>query len=413
VADTNQRTRVKLKWGFSFSEILAFLLIIGQTALYAFMWLRLLGDPSLKTMDFISLYATGRLIRSGDYRQIYNPEAEAVIQRGVAGSTYDDPLIFNHPPHVTPILGLIASDDYVLAYIYWTISGLLVLSVCVELIRRFLLRSGWDARSAWLGAFGSVTFFPIFISLLGGQDTVYTLIGLLVWMFALLKRDEIFAGLGLAFAALSPTIAGALALPLLASRRRAGGWFIAGMLGLAVYSLALVGWQGGLDFLYLLRTSSAGVYYGINWSAMYNLLGLLVRTFPTVEIETIRLAAWIFAALSILSMCIFWWNKQDRLNIRHIGIAVVLSTFTAPHLHLHGLSFLILPLLGMITLLHERGNKKTALILIPAVSTVLLVILFVAPDWSYAAYDLLMAAMVFVLIVSKPLAMPQKNPSAL
>lgn len=394
MAAINQLTGTKLRMKFSFAEIAAFLLISGQIALYVFMWFQLLNDPSLKTMDFISLYATGRLIRAGDYKQIYNPEAEIVIQREVAGSTYDKPLIFNHPPHVTPILGLIASNDYVRAYIYWTMSGLLVLSACVDMIRRYLLRSGWDVTSAWLGAFGSMTFFPIFISLLGGQDTVYTLIGLLVWMFALLKRDEAFAGLGLAFAALSPTIAGALALPLLASRRRAGWWFIAGMLGLAVYGLALVGWQGVLDFLYLLRTSSEGVYYGINWSAMYNLLGLLARAFPNLSIEAIRLAAWIFATLSILSMCIFWWNKQDRLNIRHIGIAVVFGTFTAPHLHLHGLSFLLLPLLGMVTLLFERGNKKFALVLIPAVSTVLLVILFVVSDWSYASYYLLMLVLI-------------------
>ena len=221
-----------LKQKISIAEFLILLLILGQMALYSLMWFRLLGDSSLKTMDFISLYGTGYLIRAGKYDQIYNAEAEAVVQRQVVGSTYDKPLIFNHPPHVTPLLALIASEDYIRAYIYWTISGLLVLALCVELIRRHLRRSGWDLLPAWIGALSCATFFPLFISLLIGQDTVYTLIGLLVWMFALLKGKEIQAGLGLMFAALSPTIAGALALPLLASRRRAGLWFIVNMLGL-------------------------------------------------------------------------------------------------------------------------------------------------------------------------------------
>ena len=402
MVDKNQLTAVILKQEFSFAEILAFLLISPQIALYTFMWFHLLADPSLKTMDFISLYGTGRLIRAGEYRLIYEVDAEADVQRQVAGSTYTDPLIFNHPPHVTPILGLIASDNYVLAYILWTVAGLLVVSACVVLIHRYLLHSGWDVRSARLGALGCAVFFPIFISLLGGQDTVYTLIGLLVWMFALLKGEEMAAGLGLAFATLSPTIAGALALPLFASRRRAGVWFILGMLGLALYSLILVRTQGIVDFLYLLATSSQGSNYGINWSAMYNLLGLLVRAFPNLSIATVRSIAWVAAGLSIFAMCIFWWNKRGQLNIQHIGIAVILGTFTAPHLHLHGLSYLLLPLLGMITIFHIRGNKTIALVLIPVVSSVLIIILFLMPDLSPASFYLLMLAMFVGFITLKP-----------
>jgi len=396
----------KVKRNFSFAEILAFVLISGQIALYSFMWFRLISDPSLKTMDFISFYGTGRLIRTGEYKLIYNSEAEAASQQQIVGSTYQQPLIFNHPPYVTPILGLIASDNYVLAYIYWTIAGLLIVSACVELTRRHLRHSGWSIRFAWLGAVGCVVYFPIFISLLSGQDTVYTLLGLLLWMFALLKGREIFAGLGLAFATLSPTIAGALALPLMASRRQASLWFIVGMFGLAIYGFLLVGTQGITDFLFLLRTSSQGRYYGINWAVMYNLLGLLIRILPSPNIDTVRSISWIATAMSILAMCIFWWNKQEQLTVKHIGIAVVLGTFTSPHLHLHGLSYLLLPLLGIITTLHARGNKAIALILIPVISTVLIFVLLLLPAWNYAAYYLLMLTLLFGFAFLKPLAAP-------
>ncbi|MBK8616898.1 MAG: DUF2029 domain-containing protein [Anaerolineales bacterium] len=190
---------------------------------------------------------------------------------------------------------------------------------------------------------GLFSFFPVFISLLGGQDTSFTLLGLFIWMFALLKGREISAGLGLAFATLSPTIAGALVLPMFASRRRASLWFITGMIGLAVYSLALIGIQGIMEFISTLQTSSQGLNYGINWSSMYNLLGLLLRAFPNLNVETIHAVAWAATVVSIVGMCIFWWNQKNQLGIQHIGIAVVLGTFTAPHLHLHGLSYLLLP----------------------------------------------------------------------
>jgi hypothetical protein len=377
----------------SFAEIPIFLLISGQIALYAFMWFQLLGDPSLKTMDFVSFYAVGRLIRGGEYRQMYNFESEAVIQRDIVGGSYDEPLIFNHPPYVTPLLALTASDDYVRAYIYWSGIRLLVILACSELIRRYLIHQGWTNFHAWMGTLGGMTFFPIFISLLGGQDTVFTLAGLLVWMFAMLKRDEISAGLGLAFATLSPTMAGALALPLFASRRRAGVWFIAATLILALYSFLLVGLQGLKDWLGLLRISSQGEYYGFDWSGMYNLLGFAVRAFPNLNLESARLFAWGAAAVSIFGVCIFWWNKQDQINIKHIGIAVTLGTLTSPHLNLHGLSYLLLPLLGIVTMLYERGNKETALLLIPALSTALLLVMFLVPAWNFAAYYLLMTGL--------------------
>ena len=138
LTDTD-RIDAKLKRKFSFAEIPALLLISGQIALYAFMWFRLLGDPSLKTMDFISFYAVGRLIRAGEYGQIYNFESEAVVQRQEVGGDYKNPLIFNHPPHITLLLALIASDDYVRAFIYWSAIRLLVILACGELIRRYLI----------------------------------------------------------------------------------------------------------------------------------------------------------------------------------------------------------------------------------------------------------------------------------
>lgn len=277
---------------FSFFEMFLLVLIFSQGVFYIFMWSQLLSNPLLKTMDFISLYGTGRLIREGNYQLIYNYDAEADVQRQVVGDKDYSPLIFNHPPHVTPLLGLIANRNYVLAYIYWSILRLLVLLLCTEMIRRSFLQLGWKARDAILGALGYVVFFPVFISLLGGQDTIFTLTGLLIWMFALLRMQDVKAGMGLAFATLTPTVAGAVALPLLVSRRKAGVWFFLGVSILAVYGFLLVGKDGSLEFLNLLKTSSEGVYYGINWEAMFNFLGLLLRAFPLLGLDLVKLIAW-------------------------------------------------------------------------------------------------------------------------
>jgi hypothetical protein len=406
MTDEHSLTGVKSAKGtFSFAEILAILLISGQIALYVFMWFNLLGDSSLKGMDFISFYTAGRIARQGDYQMLFDLDAQRTVQHTiVTADTFAGGVnLSQHPPYIAPLLSLLAVDDFVNAYILWTLVRLLVMAACGELIRRFLLRSNWTPRFAVLGAINSLCFFPFFIGLLGGQDTAFIMLGLLLWMFGLLMGNEIRAGMGLALVSLSPLIAGALGIPLLVTRRKAGLWFILAMFLLSLYSLALIGLQGVQDFAGLMRLSSQGEGYGLNQVSMYNLLGLLLRAFPNLSMDTVRSAAWAATILSILAMCIFWWNKKNQLGIRHIGIAVVLGTFTAPHLHLHGLSYLLLPLLGVTLILYERGYKEVALVLTPALSSILIIIMLLLPNWNQTAYYLLMAGLFFFFsFLTKP-----------
>ncbi len=381
---------------FSLAEVLAFLLIIVQIAVYALMWFKALSAPILTTMDFIAFYTAGRIAASGDTSHLYNIAIQRGIQIHVNSQIYD-PLIFNHPPYLTPLMGLVSIDNYVASYILWSAVRLLAMIICAEMIRRFLLGSGWGSLSALLGALGCMTFFPLFISFLGGQDTVFTLIGLLALMFGLLKKQDGLAGLGLAFASLTPTLAGAIGLPLLFSRRRAGRWFIGGMLFLLIYSYLLVGSQGVIDFLYMLKLTSSGRYYGLAWSGMYNLLGLLIRNAPALNLGKAQLIVWVASALSILSMCILWRTKRDSLGAEHIGMALVLSVFTSPHLHIHGLSALLLPALGLMVILYRRGYKAVSTLIVPVISIVFLLI-FMLSNWSHIYSYLLMAVLFFSLL---------------
>ena len=409
VASTNVN-HVKLKPKLSFAEILAIVLICGQIVLYSFMWFRLLKDPSLKTMDFIGFYAVGRIAGQGNYQLLFDLDTQRAVQQIIVPEFYSGRVNFNqHPPYLAPLLSLLAVDDFVHSYILWTLVRLVVLAICGELIRGFLLHSGLNPLAALLVTLSSLCFFPFFIGLLGGQDTVFIMFGLFLWMFGLLEAREIRAGVGLALASLSPLIAVALGFPLLITRRKASVWFILAIFVLMLYSLALIGIQGGKDFVGLMRLSSQGGDYGLNQFAMYNLLGLLIRTFPSLSIDKVHSIIWIAYAVFILAMCVLWWNKRDYLTIKHISIAVVLGTFTSPHLHLHGLSFLLLPLLGMVVILHDRGNTSFALILIPAVSSLLVIIMFLIPAWNFAAYYLLMLAMLLGFIMLKPPVMLHKN----
>ena len=63
----------------------------------------------------------------------------------------------------------------------------------------------------------------------------------------------------------------------------------------------------------------------------------------------------------------------------------------------HALSILILPLLGFITVLWNRGHRASALLFTPVASTALMLIFIVAPDFSYAASYVLIAVLAYGL----------------
>ena len=354
-------------------------LLLGALALlaaiYAQLWIGLLSLPALGGVDFISFYTAGRIARAGAYGQLYDLTLHYAIQSPIIGPNFvpGGVIMSQHPPFLAPLLGLISFDDYRASYIAWSVILACVLAPCGVVAARFLVANGVDRRSSILAAISAVLFYPVFISLLKGQDTAFVLLGALIWMWALLARRERLAGVALALVLLKPQIALVLALPLLASRNRAAYWFCAasGLLGL--YSLLLVGSGGLLDLLGLMRLSADGAGYGTNQPAMYNFLGLLIRSVPTLDAATLSLLKWTVYLLTIGFLCWLWWGKREALTIQHIGVAVTLSLFASPHLHLHDLSLLLLPMLGGMTLLWGRGRRgrTAALALLPASSLLL------------------------------------------
>jgi hypothetical protein len=369
------------------------------TAIYAQLWIGLLGIPALDGVDFISFYTAGRIVRSGALRMLYDLNVQHAIQAPIVGPNFvpGGTLPYNHPPLLAPLLGLIAFDDYTAAYIANSAVLLVVLLLCGVVAARFLAERGLGRRMSILGATSVVLFYPAYISLLKGQDTAFVLLGALLWMWLLLARRERLAGVALALVLLKPQIALALALPLLAARNRAAWWFCGTSALLALYSWLLVGTHGLFDFLGLLRLSADGQGYGMNQTAMYNFLGLLIRSMPTLDAAILSALKWAAFALTISFLCWLWWGKREALTAQHIGVAVTLGLFASPHLHLHDLSLLLLPALGGMALLWKHGwwGRLAALALLPISSLLLFASdLVKAPLHFVAGYTLMITLLV-------------------
>lgn len=156
-------------------------------------------------------------------------------------------------------------------------------------------------------------FFPGFYSVLNGQDTAFLLLGAVFLMVGVINKNDALAGLGLSLMTVRPHIALALAIPFLFQRRKVFVYFCAGASALAAFSHLMLGEKGVQEFINILSISAKGKWYGMNEAGMYNLVGLLSRTFPTLS-DDIRVFGCIMYFGGILALCILWkifrWLKK-------------------------------------------------------------------------------------------------------
>jgi hypothetical protein len=372
--------------------------------LYVTFWLSLLKQPALGGVDFLILYTAGRIFRFGELPRLYNLELQQRIQTPIVGPDFvpGGPLPFNHPPYMAPLLGVIAVEDYTVAFVGWSVLLLLTLVLCGWVVASWMSDGGWRSREAWLAGAGCLLFYPVFISVLKGQDTAFVLLGLLLWGRTMAQGRNRWAGLALALVTMRPQIALALALPTLFARPRAFGWFAAGSAALGLYTLLLIGWDGCLEFFHLLRVSASGEGLGMNQAAMYNLLGTLLRAIPYVDHAALRVVAWSGFLAGIGLLCWRWRRCGPRLDAQEIGLAVVLAVFLSPHLHYHDLSLLVVPAVGGLLALTGRCRRPAlpSLTLVPAASLVLFAGNLAPAPWPYVSGLAVMLALAAGLAAS-------------
>jgi hypothetical protein len=365
---------------------------------------------ALRGTDFPDFYCAARILLDGHGHQLYDADFQRQYQARYSGRVGT---LYIHPPFEAVLYLVVAWLPIRRAYVLWSVLNLVLLAAAVRRLAKQALPP-WDWRIL-LAA--SLTFVPLLLCLIQGQDSVLLLL-LIILAFTDLRRDRATAagcwlGLGLfKFQFVLPLM---LVLALTQdrnSRRALTNSFTSVALALAALSAALSGWPVFRVYPDLLLHLQEHRFAGVFPQAMANFRGLIYVVFHRIH------SAWAIAALSILSAAalikiLFDWKHARLVSGQNAGIeiqsdfdlvfanTVLFSLLVSYHSNPHDLSLLVLPISVM---LHAGLARRSSLARLGNWTILVLLILFLPPlhVWALQAgvYALAAVPVVFLFLTS-------------
>jgi Glycosyltransferase family 87 len=306
--------------------------------------------------DFSGSYTAGRILRDGDGSRLYDDDLQESIQRSfspLAVQKRGTILPYIHLPYEALFYAPLAHFSYLTAYGIWLAVNLVLLGSIPFLLRRRLKTMGKEPLYLWwLACFA---FFPIFVALIQGQDSI-----LLLFLYCLAWRtmergSDFISGSWLALGLYKYH----LVVPfVLAMWRRTKLW--AGFLSIAtvlgVISLIITGWPALLRYPRYLWRTEHDLRYGFNTlpGLIANLRGLISGVVPAAH-PGIEIGLTALLSLIVLLLMMHAGTRMSavdsdgRQTIFALGMvgAVLLSY----HMYVHDMSVLFLAIILVLEML--------------------------------------------------------------
>ena len=297
--------------------------------------------------DFTIFYSAGSIVRAGMARSLYDESVEFQVQRRFAPdvSIRHGALPYNHPPFEALLFVPFTYLPYLPAYLAWNLVNLGLLGLAVGVLRPHvpLMRT----RPEWFWGLAALTFFPIFICLLQGQDMLLLFFLLVAAYVFLKKRSDFSAGCWLGLGIFRPHLVLPLAVIFLFSKRwRAVLGLASSSIAMAAVSIGVVGWTGFRDYPKYVWTLEQLMGRGaIVPDDMPNLRGFLAIFFRDGHPIALMLGA--IGSLILLLLAIQLFRLADEAGNLELGFsaAVLITILVSYHAFIYDLGLLFLPVL--------------------------------------------------------------------
>ncbi|HET7442136.1 MAG TPA: glycosyltransferase family 87 protein, partial [Terriglobales bacterium] len=162
------------------------LLVVILLLIYGAIFFQLRRPLAEGYSDFISFYTAGKILQRGAARQLYDLRLQYEVQREVAPevSIRQAALPFVRPPFEAWLFLPFAYLPYKVAFVAWNLlSGGCLLGITLLLRKESPQLQGFSLAFTWLAI---VSYFPVFVTILQGQDSI-VLLGIYVIAYILLS----------------------------------------------------------------------------------------------------------------------------------------------------------------------------------------------------------------------------------
>ena len=275
------------------------------------------GDETLTGSlggDLPAFYNAGLLVNQGGAERLYDVDVLHEVHSSWAGQV-DQTLPFLYPPFVAGAFTPLAHLPYRAAYVTYTLMMVVVLALAVALLRKPLQRvSRWPVEAFLLAG----SFYPMFRSMMGGQNTALTLLFLVGGYRALDDDRPVLAGAILGLLFYKPQFAIPVAGLLILRHRRALIGMTGTAVGLWLWGAAILGrswitvWFDGAR-----RQSDDLIPFVPVWSV--DIVGMSEEVFGRGSLLAYGIAGLILISL-IAALMWLWWTPTLPLDLKFAAL---------------------------------------------------------------------------------------------
>ena len=369
-------------------------------------WMALLPGALRGHADFRQLYAAGYMVRSGHAHDLYDYQAQKEFQSRLV--TPDElTLPFIRPAYQALLFAPLSLLKYRNAYLVFLAVNLFVLGICYRLLRPLTnLTQVWS----WLPLALVLSFLPICVALMQGQDSILLTMLLAAAVVMLDRKRDLLAGILVGLGLFKFQIVLPIALLFFLWRRwRVAAGFALSASAVLLLSVGIVGFSESASFVRSVLSVGNGVGSGGNAlgfplrvTLMANLRGLVFGIAGGRISSSLAQGLTVILSIFVLIWVAVWAPRRLRGSDAMI-LAITVATVVSYYLFIHDLSVLLIP--AVITLnrfvkAEETGDRfgwvvagTSALVLLAPTSV------FLIPNHFYLL-SILICAFLFLLMRS-------------
>jgi len=295
--------------------------------------------------DFTIFYTAAKILQQGDRSRLYDDHLQKNVQTAFSPRGLElraSVLPYNHPPFEALLFLPLAQFSYLTAYLLWLGINLALLATLPFILRPHL--PGLRDLPIFLWMLASLAFFPIFASLIKGQDSVLLLFLYSLAFVGLSRINERAAGIWTSLGLFKYHLVLPFAISFV-GRKRFLLSFILTALVLLLLCVLVTGWTGLLSYPRYVWSAEHNPQFVWNHSDgnTPNLRGIIC-TLLSVNSISKRV---VILACSFLVVFLSWRavRQAGTSSPLSFAIAIVAAELVSYHAFVHDLSVLYLPIL--------------------------------------------------------------------